>query len=33
MALVLVAVGLLLSVVYLRLFRFDDMMSKPKIEF
>ncbi|MFB9948486.1 carbohydrate ABC transporter permease [Rhizobium puerariae] len=33
MALVLVTVGLVLSIVYLRLFRFDDMMSKPKIEF
>jgi len=33
MALVLVTVGLILSIVYLRLFRFDDMMSKPKIEF
>jgi len=33
MALILVAVGLILSIVYLRLFRFDEMMSKPKIEF
>lgn len=33
MALVLVAVGLVLSIVYLRLFGFDEMMSKPKIEF
>ncbi|MGK6314251.1 carbohydrate ABC transporter permease [Neorhizobium sp. DT-125] len=33
MALILVTVGLVLSVVYLRLFRFDDMMSKPRIEF
>lgn len=33
MALALVTVGLVLSIVYLRLFRFDDMMSKPKIEF
>jgi len=33
MALILVSVGLFLSVLYLRVFRFDDMMSKPKIEF
>ncbi|MFZ2099492.1 MAG: sugar ABC transporter permease, partial [Oricola sp.] len=33
MALVLVAVGLVLSIIYLRLFRFDELVAKPKIEF
>ncbi|QKV17174.1 carbohydrate ABC transporter permease [Oricola thermophila] len=33
MALVLVAVGMVLSIIYLRLFRFDELVSKPKIEF
>ncbi|MBP1849141.1 carbohydrate ABC transporter permease [Rhizobium halophytocola] len=33
MALVLVIVGVTLSIVYLRLFRFDELLSRPKIEF
>jgi inositol-phosphate transport system permease protein len=33
MALILVTVGLTLSIVYLRLFRFDDLVARPKIEF
>jgi inositol-phosphate transport system permease protein len=33
MALVLVVVGLTLSIVYLRLFRFGDLVSRPRIEF
>lgn len=33
MALILVAVGLVLSIIYLRLFKFDELVSKPKIEF
>ena len=33
MALVLVIVGIVLSVLYLRVFRFDELVSKPKIEF
>ena len=32
MALVLVTVGLILSIAYLRLFKFDDLVSKPRIE-
>lgn len=33
MALILVTVGLGLSIIYLRLFKFDDLITKPKIEF
>ena len=33
MALILVSVGLILSIIYLRLFRFDQLVSRPKIEF
>ena len=33
MALILVAVGLVLSIAYLFLFKFDDLISSPKIEF
>ncbi|QQM30003.1 sugar ABC transporter permease [Martelella lutilitoris] len=33
MALILVIVGLALSILYLRLFRFNELVSKPKIEF
>lgn len=33
MALILVIVGLVLSIVYLRLFRFDELVNKPRIEF
>ncbi|WP_246739410.1 sugar ABC transporter permease [Martelella sp. HB161492] len=33
MALVLVVIGLLLSIVYLRLFKFNELVSRPKIEF
>lgn len=33
MALILVAVGLVLSIVYLRMFRFDELVNKPRIEF
>lgn len=33
MALILVIIGLGLSVLYLRLFRFDELVEKPKIEF
>ena len=33
MALVLVVVGLGLSIIYLRLFRFGELVAKPKIEF
>lgn len=33
MALILVAVGLVLSILYLRMFRFDELVNKPKIEF
>jgi len=33
MALVLVAIGLMLAIVYLRLFRFDELVARPKIEF
>lgn len=33
MALILVAVGLGLSIAYLRMFRFDELVNKPKIEF
>lgn len=33
MALILVMVGLVLSIVYLRLFRFDELVNKPRIEF
>lgn len=33
MAVVLVVVGIVLSLVYLRLFRFDDLLGRPKIEF
>lgn len=32
MALVLVVVGVLLSLLYLRMFKFDDLVSKPRIE-
>ncbi|SNZ05309.1 carbohydrate ABC transporter permease [Cohaesibacter gelatinilyticus] len=32
MALVLVTVGITLSLLYLRLFKFDDLVSRPKIE-
>ena len=33
MALVLVIVGLALSIIFLRLFKFGEMLEKPKIEF
>ncbi|MCJ8520035.1 inositol-phosphate transport system permease protein [Pseudorhizobium tarimense] len=33
MALILVIVGVALSILYLRLFRFDELLSRPKIEF
>jgi inositol-phosphate transport system permease protein len=33
MALILVIVGLVLSIVYLRMFRFGELVSRPKIEF
>jgi len=33
MALILVAVGLVLSILYLRMFRFDELINKPRIEF
>lgn len=33
MALILVIVGVALSILYLRLFRFDELVSRPKIEF
>ncbi|MCI5076919.1 sugar ABC transporter permease [Oricola sp.] len=33
MALLLVAVGLMLSIIYLRLFRFGELVTQPKIEF
>ncbi|GAB5428073.1 MAG: hypothetical protein Devi2KO_15320 [Devosia indica] len=33
MALILVAVGLVLSILYLRMFRFDELVNKPRIEF
>ncbi|PIO97269.1 carbohydrate ABC transporter permease [Pleomorphomonas carboxyditropha] len=33
MAVMLVVVGVTLSVIYLRLFRFDDLVGRPKIEF
>lgn len=33
MALILVAVGLTLSIIYLRLFRFDELVARPRIEF
>lgn len=33
MALILVIVGLVLSIAYLRLFRFGELIAKPKIEF
>lgn len=33
MALVLVTVGLILSVLYLRIFKFDALLSKPRIEY
>ena len=32
MALLLVSVGLMLSIIYLRLFRFDELVAQPKIE-
>ena len=33
MALILVIVGVSLSIIYLRLFRFDELLGRPKIEF
>jgi inositol-phosphate transport system permease protein len=33
MALLLVTVGLMLSIIYLRLFRFDELVNRPRIEF
>ena len=33
MALILVVVGVSLSIIYLRLFRFDELLGRPKIEF
>ena len=33
MALILVAVGLVLSILYLRMFRFDELVNTPRIEF
>ena len=33
MALILVVVGFVLSILYLRMFKFDELVNKPKIEF